>query len=604
MAGTALATAALVAASMARIAGPAPTPAPGYRLYQPTIVRSTVVDADDPSQPLKYNHDASIARWRGIWIVVWNGNTLPAEGQPGQYNLMATSPDLANWSAPVRAFSDPASSANPVPCGPAACVQWQPNLFALRDGRLGCVWSGRNGSAGGVGGADENRAFFSVLAAPPAQGGKWVNHPIVFGPDASPLVEARGASWSLFATQNPTILGSGRILAPATMTRVGQPIAPDAPAGCANHTFHNCASRISTVLMSDDGGATWRCSNGTTIPGKTWANWEPTVWQASAEHGFHTPAGPGPGPGAVHMFDRFNDPRPALQHGPPADRRLQWATSTDEGETWSPLAPVPVDTVVSRMQVAPQAVGAPGRPQGSPGSRSTAVRRWLMVHNDWNPGATTGCAGRLNTALWLAPAADPQPPGAAAAFAPGIGLSAAGAPAFYPQMWQDGGVLAVVWSSGTSPRSIKTARLPLPPVGVRVVSVRNNSRTLSPRPKQPAAPAEPWLVFEGSQRLETAAPLAVHEGARQLSVGCWVKSLASGSPGGAQALVDARASKAGGFLVGLSGTTPFAFLGPDAVAANATDRNVAPPAGSAASALSFKVRSRKRAVKISDGYFS
>ena len=57
------------------------------------------------------------------------------------------------------------------------------------------------------------------------------------------------------------------------------------------------------------------------------------------------------------MLSRNNDFRAPADHGPDADRRLFWAASTDQGESWSDLAALPVDTVVSRMQVAPQLVG-------------------------------------------------------------------------------------------------------------------------------------------------------------------------------------------------------------------------------------------------------
>lgn len=357
---------------------------------------------------------------------MWNANTVPREGQPGQLNYMATSPDLVRWSPPAVAFSSPRHATNPVNCtNPGSCIQWQPNLFALRDGRLGCTWSGTSD------GLRLNAVYFSTLDMLPAEGGRWTNHLITFEPGgggpASPYPFLRGANWSLFASQNPTTLRSGRILAPVDMTRIGQPVAPDAPAGCLNRTFHNCVTRLSSVLYSDDGGVHWTCSAGTSIPHASWANWEPTTWEARGSE-------------SVHMFSRYNDFRNELQHGPPADRRLQWTASTDQGASWGALQPVPVDTIVSRMQVMAQ-LGADGE---------TPVR-WLMVAGDWNPGEVVGCAGRLNTALWLAPASSrPMPAGAAASFAPGIGLSEPGVLSFYPQMWQDNATdtIAVVWSSG------------------------------------------------------------------------------------------------------------------------------------------------------------
>jgi hypothetical protein len=165
--------------------------------------------------------------------------------------------------------------------------------------------------------------------------------------------------------------------------------------------------------------------------------------------------------------------------------------------SWTPLQPLPVDTVVSRMQVAPQmstsawssasatsatspagaiqhaqfvansppvalslnssskdrgrppqsgrttltaraqhatapAAGASSTPSADGRTHAATVVRWLMVMNDWNPGEVVGTAGRINTALWLAPASPlppplqslpPPPPALSLAFAPGIGLS-------------------------------------------------------------------------------------------------------------------------------------------------------------------------------------
>jgi hypothetical protein len=129
-----------------------------YQLFRPVIESAFVVDA--AKSPLQYNHDASIALFNSVWIAVWNGNENPLEGQVGQYNYMATSKDLKVWTAPEVAFSNQKRALNPVACNASTCVQWQPNLFAMADGRLGCVWSGRDGKDGDGG------TYFSVLTDP------------------------------------------------------------------------------------------------------------------------------------------------------------------------------------------------------------------------------------------------------------------------------------------------------------------------------------------------------------------------------------------------------------------------------------------------------
>ena len=65
------------------------------------------------------------------WFVVWNANTVAAEGKAGQLNYVATAPAIDGpWTAPVAVFSNATASVNPVP---PTGTQWQPNLVR-RDG--------------------------------------------------------------------------------------------------------------------------------------------------------------------------------------------------------------------------------------------------------------------------------------------------------------------------------------------------------------------------------------------------------------------------------------------------------------------------------------
>lgn len=472
----------------------------------------------------------------------------------GQYNYMSTSTDLTDWTAPEVAFSAVDRAVNPVPCTPNVCVQWQPNLFTLANGSLGCVWSGSNGVDGHVD-SRGGGTYVSVLDDPH---GRWTNRLITFENNHnSPHPAALGKNWTLFATQNPFVLRSGRILAPVVLTDASNAVAPDAPPGCHNGTFKLCTARRSSVLISDDGGLTWRCSPGTIIPGYSWANWEPTVWQDTDSP-------------RVYMISRFNDFRTIAEGGPHSDAKMQWATSDDGGETWASLTAVPVDTVVSRAEVMPQ--------RASNGKTA----RWLMVENDWNAGDQVGTSGRLNTALWIAPAlgAD-RAAGSPVSFSPGVGLSPTDVPAFYPQMWQSNETLAVSWSLGTSPRSIQVAHLLLPPTNAFVISVRNDTNWLqSPRPFI----ERPWASFFGQQSLVSSRPLMFPPSARQFSVGVWAKVLASS---GTQGLIDGRASAESGVLVGLHNTIPFIFLGVNA-SMNKTD-NIEPSPDSALATFSFDV---------------
>jgi hypothetical protein len=537
-----------------------------FSLYSPRVERTYVLDP--ASSPLQYNHDASIALFQSVWVAVWNANTNPREGQPGQYNMMSTSTDLKTWSAPAKAFSDVASAENPVPCNATTCMQWQPNLFKLQDGRLGCVWSGSNGRNGRVDG-QAMATYFSVLSSPTS---RWFNRAIVFaggssGSSTKPTFQ--NATWTLFASQNPTVLRDGKILAPVVMTSNQK--ARDGPPGCALAVIpHNvsqmCFARRSSVLIADSQGQRWHASEGTLIPGHSWAQWEPTVW---------SPAGDSK---HVLMISRFNDFRLPVHGGPKADVRMQHARSSDSGRSWTSLQPLPLDTVVSRMQVAAQSVGGD-------------VARWLMTMNDVNPFGIRGCAGRLNVALYLAPAAG-SPEMASLGFVPGVGLSEDHEIAMYPQMWQDGDRLAVIYSSGNVPRGIRVASVTLPPSGTKVVAVRNNTYFAEAGPARPETRG-PWLRFYGQQLLQTASPLELHPPSpsqpRTLSAGGWIRlPLSTGRCG---TLLDTRGHPTGGIVLGIHSVatnwtaarglyaySPYAWLGIHASKGSST--NVELPAKS------------------------
>ena len=79
------------------LAGDAPWRA--YAVYQPSIERAVVVDA--AAQPLRYNHDSSVAWFGDRWFCVWNANAIPMEGAPGQLNYVSVSRDGLAWSAPA-----------------------------------------------------------------------------------------------------------------------------------------------------------------------------------------------------------------------------------------------------------------------------------------------------------------------------------------------------------------------------------------------------------------------------------------------------------------------------------------------------------------------
>jgi len=168
-----------------------------YEVYDPIVTHSWVVESG--KSDLKYNHDSSIAEFDGTWITVWNANTLHLEARPGQINYQSTSADRQAWSAPVPAFSGPASS-NPVEYN-STCMQWQPNLVLIKGGaQLGCAWSQGWSQGTEVDGCFADVTYWSVLDKSPQHGGRWVNRKLEFdGGNAHKLVH--GVSWQIFPTQ-------------------------------------------------------------------------------------------------------------------------------------------------------------------------------------------------------------------------------------------------------------------------------------------------------------------------------------------------------------------------------------------------------------------
>jgi hypothetical protein len=199
---------------------------------------------------------------------VWNGNVNPDEARGGQFNYMAVSSDRVTWSAPIKAFSDILASSNPIACN-SSCMQWQPNLVLLDKGqRLGCAWSQGWSQGSELDGCYADRTYWSVLDAPPSEGGKWENRVLTFdGGDFHKLLDGR--RWQVFPTQNPTHLRNGKLVVPVTLI----------------DNAVRTGLRRASVLLSDDEGATFSVSNGTYAPlppGSTRAfdpQWETTVWE-------------------------------------------------------------------------------------------------------------------------------------------------------------------------------------------------------------------------------------------------------------------------------------------------------------------------------------
>ena len=387
-----------------------------YAVYQPTIERAFICDAT--AQKLRYNHDSSIAWFVDRWFCVWNANTNPIEGKPGQLNYVSTSSDSKTWSMPQPVFSDPGLSSNPIPCPTG--TQWQPNLIVVNN-RLWCFWYQWSSSDNYEG------CYFSVLDSPD---GKWKNQKLTWGGNIHPMID--GKAFDPFPTQNPVQLSTGRVLVPVTL--MGPNSAQAKAAGLTAQEKRN------SVIYTDDNGTTWQVSPGTVLPGLDWRQWEPTVFEQPD--------------GSVMMFAR-NDLSSSKENVTvkPAET-LTRSISKDGGATWSPEAFVPLQTVVSRMHVLQQ----------------ENSDRYLMIHNDWLPGSKDE---RHNIALFFNR-------GGGMDFVAGTGLTDTDIRACYPQMWFHGQSLMASYSE-QGDGSLKVVRVtPLPDPNQLYIYPRANIRA-SPR---------------------------------------------------------------------------------------------------------------------------
>ena len=434
-----------------------------YALYQPTIERVTVLDASKAA--LRYNHDSSIAWFGDRWFCVWNGNSVPQEGAPGQLNYVSTSKDVLNWSSPQPAFSDATLTTNPVSCLQGS--QWQPNLL-VTDNSLWCLWSqwSDDGNEG---------CYFSVLETPD---GRWTNRLLTWDGRVHPVID--GKPYRVFPTQNPLRLSSGRVLAPVTL------IGPTSDSAPASKSDWYGREKRNSVIYTDDGGKSWQVSPGTILPGLDWRQWEPTVFEQPD--------------GSVMMFARNNQvPEFEGSSAAPAET-LTWSISHDGGSTWSPHEYVPLQTVVSRMHVL--------RQEGSD--------RYFMIHNDWLAGRHYN-ANRRNLALYVNR-------GGGIDFVAGIGLTDRVPEVCYPQMFQHGDSLAIAFSKGpVAERSIDVVKIsPVPAPDTLYIYPRSNLPT---PPRLTAIDDETFGLSGGAALKYRTAPSVSPEG---FSFSAWVKPQVGG----------------------------------------------------------------------------
>jgi hypothetical protein len=387
-----------------------------YDFYQPQVKHVTIHEGKLAPAHFAYNHMASVEWFDGRFHAVWGAHAeTHLEGKPGQLNVWATSPDFEKWSAPqaLAHIGGDALARDP------QCVQWQPNLLNYRDQQLWCVWSFNSRNAGLDG------LWLSTLE----KGGKdWKHRRIQRRQDV------HGQPCAIFASQNPVLLTSGRVLAPVTLMRRD----PKHDAG-GGHTANNVVLRWNACFYSDDGGATWACSNPISSVDDAEGQWEPFFYEQSN--------------GGIRAFMRN------FTKGIPPG--TQWRlTAVGAGATKGTPVQFPYDPVFSFMET------VNCRPQifRIEGGRYCLLQQDAFVnHRDYST--------RLNIALHFSR-------GGADDFVAGPPVSRPGVVSAYPQGVEHAGNLYLAYSAGpgNEARSIEGAIVTPAP--------RNDRHYIWPRSKE------------------------------------------------------------------------------------------------------------------------
>lgn len=474
-----------------------------YSVYQPRVERYDVVNTH--RQALRYNHCSDIAWFRDRWFVVWNGNTEIEEGRDGTKIYMSTSRDGVVWTEPVAAFSDERASENPIP---VTGIQWQPGLLVVGD-ELWAMWHQLESYARQSPDLDRLGCYHSILRDPD---GKWTNRKLEWDGRAYPVI--RDLPWRVFPSLKPVRLDSGRVLAPVNL--IGPDLGGVSPPGVTIFRVRGGRFTMDSVLYTDDLGATWGISEGTTMPAAPWAQWEPTIWQEPD--------------GTVMMFARNHDERPPESGGPLVSQRVAWSLSRDEGVTWTPKRIVPLETANSRMHVV-----------------RGAGNRYIMAANDWTP--QPGFGNRYNLALFFNR-------GGGIAFTAGVNFSGDDRIVAYPQMEIRGNRALISYTEGM-PRgsSIRVAHVePMPDPDIHYLFPRSNV----PAPPNPVL-EESFFRFSASDWIQPRRPL--RPSPRGMTVAAWLRPDRG-------AILDTRLEPGdpGGFILTIGGalheTRPLLFWGP------------------------------------------
>ena len=287
-------------------------PPPALKIYRPTVKHAQIY-FPHPSEKmvLKYNHDVDIIKFKGRFLAAWNANQDGFEDVPGQFNFLSFSDDFEHWSRPIRMFTKEAAAINPV----ESDNQWQPNFINLDNKKLFCAWS--------------DFVARRVFVASSEDGLRWENHEVPNAPD-----KLRGIA-SGFPTNHGLITSRGTLLFPCSI-----PFTDTLRAAVGK-------TQYAGILISEDNGKKWSWSDP--IEAVSWTQagedpadfggekitmWEPMLFEQAD--------------GRIGLLIRNSTAQDNPERKEIPHRMLLYATSSDDGKTWTKARPVEVDTICSR----------------------------------------------------------------------------------------------------------------------------------------------------------------------------------------------------------------------------------------------------------------
>lgn len=467
-----------------------------YRIYNPDISVSTIVDPYDNPAGLTYVSNSSLAYFGGRYWAIMDGSTTGySEGAADQHIWMTTSTDLVEWEEAFQPFRDSAYCTNPMT---NSDQEWQPSLVVVGD-ELWCTWVGAD-------------AYVSKLSDPE---GKWTNYRFEFDEDrqvtmSSTIVGSAGDGRSTrvtigdvddylpFSAANPIVLSSGKVCCPFTL------YSPTVFSEDTELTDQFLISLKSNALLTTTNGEDWSLVVIDTSAFGNFVAWEPFVVENPAGH--------------VRVFSRSLNTL--------ADDKdfLLVAVSSDGGQTFT--------ASTSTGLLVPSTRGF---------ARQVSAKRWVMAHVDHPQNSARGSglsAGRANGALFMSRRGCDD-------FVPGVNFSGNDRFVNYPQfiVSPDGDDVLINYTSGnggiTTRRSLKLVTVPLPDdthayVHPRSVNQYNPPGTLDPTLNDDTSP--PFYQFGGYEQALSVDTLTASTG---VTYTAWVNN------SGGNILVDTRTGGGG-----------------------------------------------------------